>query len=376
MGSLQRLQHSGNAVTTGLLSSITAVSTTCTLVSAAGWPDGSTGPFAMKIDAGQATEEKILCQSRSGTTVTFAVGGRGYDNTSAAAHGTGTSNVEHCFLAAEADDANRHMYKTTDDDHTQYARTDGTRAITGAQSFSSSVTVASGVNVTAGGVTVTAGGATVSAGGAAITGDSTVTGNLTVSGALTVGGAAMLPAGTMMDYAGSAAPTGWLLCDGSAVSRTTYASLFSAIGTAWGVGNGTTTFNVPDLRGRTAIGAGTGSGLTARTLAGTGGEETHQLTTGELASHSHTITDQPHSHSNIQGNQVGGTTPGWPAVRWDSSTEGTTSSSPTTRLTFSNPTGMSTNSVNTGITGTNTAGTGTAHNNMQPFAVVTKIIKT
>jgi microcystin-dependent protein len=58
------------------------------------------------------------------------------------------------------------------------------------------------------------------------------------------------PAGSLMAYAASTAPTGWLLCDGSAVSRTTYATLFAAISTTWGTGDGSTTFNVPDLRGQ------------------------------------------------------------------------------------------------------------------------------
>lgn len=58
------------------------------------------------------------------------------------------------------------------------------------------------------------------------------------------------PAGSIMAYAASTAPTGWLLCDGSAVSRTTYATLFTAISTTWGTGDGSTTFNLPDLRGQ------------------------------------------------------------------------------------------------------------------------------
>jgi len=68
-----------------------------------------------------------------------------------------------------------------------------------------------------------------------------------------------LPAGIIMDYGGSSAPTGWLECDGSAVSRTTYAALYAAISTAWGTGDGSTTFNLPDFRGRATIGVGTGT---------------------------------------------------------------------------------------------------------------------
>lgn len=105
----------------------------------------------------------------------------------------------------------------------------------------------------------------------------------------------MFTPGMIMPYAGSSAPTDWLLCDGSAVSRTTYADLFTVISTLYGVGDGSTTFNVPDLRGRAPISAGSGSGLTPRALATTGGEEEHQLTTAELASHAH--SDAGHAHS-------------------------------------------------------------------------------
>ena len=73
--------------------------------------------------------------------------------------------------------------------------------------------------------------------------------------------------GTVFPFAGSAAPSGWLLCDGSAVSRTTYARLFGIIGTAYGAGNGTTTFNLPDLRGEFVRGLDAGRGVdSGRTL--------------------------------------------------------------------------------------------------------------
>ena len=66
-----------------------------------------------------------------------------------------------------------------------------------------------------------------------------------------------VPAGTMQMFAGNTIPAGWLLCDGSAVSRTDYAKLFSAIGTTWGAGDGSTTFNLPNSIGRFAEGAAT-----------------------------------------------------------------------------------------------------------------------
>lgn len=81
------------------------------------------------------------------------------------------------------------------------------------------------------------------------------------------GGAVSVPAGTIVPYGGSSAPTGYLLCDGSAVSRTTYADLFSAIGTAFGAGNGTTTFNIPNTSGLVLRGTGN-QALSGRTKTG------------------------------------------------------------------------------------------------------------
>ena len=74
----------------------------------------------------------------------------------------------------------------------------------------------------------------------------------------------IVPPGMLAPYAGKTAPEGWLLCDGSAVSRTAYADLFAVIGTTYGAGNGSTTFTLPDLRGRVAAGANASNALASR----------------------------------------------------------------------------------------------------------------
>lgn len=76
----------------------------------------------------------------------------------------------------------------------------------------------------------------------------------------TVSSGTTIPSGCIQMYGGSSAPSGWLFCDGSAVSRTTYASLFTAIGTVYGQGDGSTTFTLPDMRSKVVVGAGSAGG--------------------------------------------------------------------------------------------------------------------
>ena len=104
------------------------------------------------------------------------------------------------------------------------------------------------------------------------------------------GGGDSFPVGSLMMFGGSSAPTGWLICDGNAISRSTYSDLFAIIGEVFGVGDGSTTFNLPDLRGRSPLGVGSGDGLTARALGDKGGEEDHQDTESEMPFHDHQET--------------------------------------------------------------------------------------
>lgn len=116
-----------------------------------------------------------------------------------------------------------------------------------------------------------------------------------------------VPPGVVIDYAGGVVPAGWLACNGAAVSRTTYAPLFEAIGTIYGPGDGSTTFNLPDARGRVTAGrdvvgegglfagvlnnTGTGNpGLNSQTLGAKGGADRLTLSLAQMPSHAHTIT--------------------------------------------------------------------------------------
>ena len=93
----------------------------------------------------------------------------------------------------------------------------------------------------------------------------TDTNNIRIHDGSTGGGAELIPAGTIMAYGAASAPTGFLLCDNSAVNRVTYARLFAVIGTTFGTGDGSSTFNLPDLRDKVPLGKGTNNGTIGTT---------------------------------------------------------------------------------------------------------------
>lgn len=151
------------------------------------------------------------------------------------------------------------------------------------------------------------------------------------------------PIGSITMFAGSTAPSGYLICDGSAISRTTYSDLFTVLGTNYGTGDGSTTFNLPNLKGRTVVGLDSND-TAFDTLGETGGEKTHTLTVQEMPSH---------SHSSSGGN----------FATTDVSSISAYGSGNATLYTLSR------------ATNTNTTGEGQAHNNMPPYIVLNYIIK-
>jgi len=122
------------------------------------------------------------------------------------------------------------------------------------------------------------------------------TGNVLVSDGTTWTSGVGVPSGSLFMWPTAAAPTGYLLCDGTAVSRSTYAALFAVVGTTFGVGDGSTTFNLPDYRDRMPIGAGT-----TYSAASTGGSKD-----AIVVSHTHSVTDSGHNHTIPQGFNNGG----------------------------------------------------------------------
>jgi microcystin-dependent protein len=169
----------------------------------------------------------------------------------------------------------------------------------------------------------------------------------------------VMPVGTVLPFAGSAVPPGWLDCDGMTyeiASRPDLEELRQVLGSTYG-GNGVSTFKVPDLRGRAPIGDGQGIGLSPRYAGGLLGEETHQLTIPEMPSHNHGVNDPGHNHSMPYGGYgFGGSVP-----------HGANSF-----MGYENafPSGTS----GTGISINNNGGGG-SHNNMPPSLVLNYIIK-
>jgi microcystin-dependent protein len=131
-------------------------------------------------------------------------------------------------------------------------------------------------------------------------GTATPSESLEVNGRIKDKSGYIAPVGTINMFAGSSAPTGWLLCNGAAISRTTYSDLFTVIGTTYGSGDGSTTFNLPNLKGKFPVGYNTGE-TEFNSLGKTGGEKTHVLTATEMPSHTHIVNFRYDSYTMDNG---------------------------------------------------------------------------
>lgn len=215
----------------------------------------------------------------------------------------------------------------------------------------------------------------------------------------------LAPTGALMPFAGSVAPLGWLLCDGTPAVRSIYAALFAVIGTTYGVGNGSTTFDLPNMKGRVPVGFDS-TQTEFNALNSPGGEKAHLLITAEMPSHTHVQDSHNHTqnshnhtqnaHTHVQNSHVHdlvGKSGAMTAPQYVSTnaTDGAVSN----RYILANGTinlGTSTvTAVNQDATATNVAATATnvattatnqntggggAHNILQPYIVLNYIIKT
>lgn len=196
--------------------------------------------------------------------------------------------------------------------------------------------------------------------------------------------------GIVIPFAGTVSPEGYLLCDGSAVSRSTYALLYAVIGDTYGAGDGSTTFNLPDLRGMVVLGVSN-----SHSLGSTGGSETVTLTDGNLPAHSHEVPQHGH------GDDIAATTPELsheitqPAFNYNNPKGSTTlsgsdftaytsvntpSASRTTNVAVADHDAedctMSGSVTNQVAFSSDSTGGGTAHNNMQPYMAINYLIST
>ena len=197
--------------------------------------------------------------------------------------------------------------------------------------------------------------------------DETVGGDLDVSGNLTVGrdlnannfyargnyyldNYILIPPGTVIQSAAINEPEGWFTCDGRVLNRLVYTDLFNALGYTYSTlyGGSDLSFNIPDMRGRVAVGMGAGSGLTNRNLGDKGGEENHTLSVNEMPSHSHSLTRRSNPDTGTFDTLDG---------RQDESSAATT------------------DRADLGPFNTNSTGGSNAHNNMQPFLALRSLIK-
>lgn len=154
-------------------------------------------------------------------------------------------------------------------------------------------------------------------------------------------GSISVPTGSIFPFAGATAPSGYLICDGAAISRTTYSDLFSLLSTTYGAGDGSTTFNIPNLKGKVPVGLDS-TDTDFDTLGETGGEKTNTLTINEIPAHNHNLSVQ------------GGNTTSY-GFTYD----------------YSNEKRMYNGTDVIGETGG-----GQPHNNLQPYIVLNYIIKT
>jgi microcystin-dependent protein len=370
--------YSNTAPPVALTVAVNTTATTLTVASTTGYPSA---PFLLGIERGTSNEEVVYCTGTTSTTFTVV---RGYDGTSGKSHNLG-SIVEHTVAALDYREANTHVNTPHDIGNALPIPNNPTGSSPGDTAYTGTDTAPARADhrharESFGSPVASAPGDTGSAG----------TSNATSRAdhrhereSIATTRDNVLPAGIMVDFAGLSAPDGWLLCNGQAVSRSTYSRLYNAISTIYGAGNGSTTFNIPDFRGRVAIGLDNMGGTpadrvtatAADNLGGTGGTENVTLTINQIPVHSHGVNDPGHTHSPVNITDAFRFVIASPFnenhfVGADESIAGMPPApANNVQVTFT-----PLYNALTGITIQST-GSGAAHPNMQPYMALTKIIK-
>jgi len=303
---MARRSYAGGAQPTTLASSVNSTTTVLSAVALVGWPV-PTHPFFAVIDRDTPNEEKVLCQSVNGNDITVL---RGQDGTTARDHSAGAL-FEHCHTATDADEANAHanstsahgapvgdgfvfrdLAQTLKNKTLDFGVSGGNQATNIPRAASPEIDTAITNEVAA-----------RVAGDAALSQWDTdhlaavdphpqyltpAEGSALISAAL--------PAGSITMWAGASPPSGWLLCDGSTVSRGAYPALFAVLQETYGAGDGSTTFGLPNFNGRVPRGTGS-NGTNSYSRNASGGADSRVIASGNLPKHQHTLNQHTHAFS-------------------------------------------------------------------------------
>ena len=312
-----------------LTSDVSSVATQITLNNVTGLPSV---PYVLVLNPDTASEEVILVTTdQDGVTSPTLKVSRAIETGASAKTHTNGDTVKHMIVGSDLQLVHDHI-----DNNSAHDATGGVVGLTKTQTLTNKTLTSPKINENVA-LTATATELNVLDGITASTAELNYVDGVTSNIQTQFNNLVTIPAGVITQFGGATAPTGWVLCDGTAYSRTvTYNNLFTAVGITYGGGDGSTTFNVPNLKGRVPVGLDA-SQSEFDALAETGGAKTHTLTTAEMPSHNH------------PGQIVFGGGSGSTGVRAD----GIGSSQPDTGL----------------------RGDGGAHNNLQPYIVVNYIIK-